>query len=100
MKKDGRRDESRFVSWFIVHPSSFILHPSSFRGTEVARMPQIFHRSFNTISRVSIAAAVAILVVLGWAFYVVGWSPYVTRADVALVQPVPFSHQHHVPQLA
>jgi len=62
-------------------------------------MPQIFHRSFNTISRVSLAAAVVVLAVLGWALYVVGWSPYVTREDVAVVQPVPFSHQHHVNEL-
>ncbi len=62
-------------------------------------MPQIFHRSFNTISKVSIAAVLVGLGILAWVTYVVGWSPYVTQARVARVQPVPFSHQHHVGQL-
>src|SRR5262249_35783701 len=62
-------------------------------------MPQIFHRSFNTISKVSIAAVLVGLGFLAWVTYVVGWSPYVTQARVARVQPVPFSHQHHVGQL-
>jgi hypothetical protein len=58
-------------------------------------MPQIFHRSFNTLSKVSIFGALILLAVLGWALYVVGWSPYVTQAHIARVQPVPFSHAHH-----
>ena len=62
-------------------------------------MAQIFHRSFNTLSRVSILGALVMLTVLGGALYVVGWSPYATQADIARVQPVPFSHQHHVGQL-
>jgi hypothetical protein len=62
-------------------------------------MPQIFHRSFNTLSRVSLAAGAALVIVLGCALYVVGWSPYVTQADIARVQPVPFSHEHHVNRL-
>ena len=62
-------------------------------------MPQIFHRSFNTLSKVSICGGLFILAFLGWALYVVGWSPYVTQAHIARVQPVPFSHEHHVGQL-
>jgi hypothetical protein len=62
-------------------------------------MPQIFHRSFNTLSRVSIFGAVFILAGLGWGMYVLARSPYVTQAHVARVQPVPFSHEHHVGQL-
>jgi hypothetical protein len=62
-------------------------------------MAQIFHRSFNTISKVSIAGVLVALGILAWGTYVVGWSPYVTQAHVARVQPVPFSHQHHVGQL-
>ncbi len=62
-------------------------------------MPQIFHRSFNTISKVSIASVVILLIGLTGATYVVGWSPYVTQEQIARVQPVPFSHQHHVGQL-
>src|SRR5262249_52954618 len=62
-------------------------------------MPQIFHRSFNTISRVSIFGAAFILAALGWVMWVVARSPYATQARIARVQPVPFSHQHHVGQL-
>ena len=62
-------------------------------------MAQIFHRSFNTIARVSIFGAVFLLAALGWALHVLGRSPYVTRAQVARVQPVPFSHEHHAGQL-
>ena len=62
-------------------------------------MPQIFHRSFNTLSRVSIAGTLLTLTTVGGVLFVVGWSPYVTQAGIARVQPVPFSHQHHVGQL-
>jgi len=59
-------------------------------------MPQIFHPSTNTISRVSIFG---ILFVLGGGLYLlveINRSPYVTQADVAREQPIPFSHAHHV----
>jgi hypothetical protein len=62
-------------------------------------MPQIFHRGFNTLSRVSIAGVVIGLFVAWLVLYVVGWSPYVTQAHVARVQPVPFSHKHHAGEL-
>jgi hypothetical protein len=59
-------------------------------------MAQIFHRSFNTLSRLSIFGAVFILSGLGvvWAMFI--RSDYVTRVLVFRDQPVPFSHQHHV----
>jgi hypothetical protein len=59
-------------------------------------MPQIFHPSTNTISRVSIFG---VLFVAGGVLYLlaeINRSPYVTQADVARAQPVPFSHAHHV----
>ncbi len=59
-------------------------------------MAQIFHRSTNTLSRVTIFGAVFII---GFALWVVGGivrSPYATDQGVAREQPVPFSHQHHV----
>jgi hypothetical protein len=59
-------------------------------------MPQIFHRSFNTLSKVSIFGALFILAFLGWVLLVLARSSYVTNVDVARVQPVPFSHEHHV----
>jgi hypothetical protein len=59
-------------------------------------MPQIFHRSFNTVSKVSIFGAVFILAAVGWAMNVLARSSYVTNLRIARDQPVPFSHQHHV----
>jgi hypothetical protein len=58
-------------------------------------MPQIFHRSTNTISRVSLIAAV--LAVSGFFFFTVQMqrSSFVSWQGVAREQPVPFSHQHH-----
>lgn len=59
-------------------------------------MAQIFHPSFNTISRVSIFGAVFFLgaAVFGWDRLL--RSSYTTQVDVARAQPVPFSHKHHV----
>ncbi len=59
-------------------------------------MPQIFHRSFNTISRVTIFGAVFFLAALGWVAWVLARSSYVTNTGVTREQPVPFSHEHHV----
>ena len=62
-------------------------------------MPQIFHRSFNTISRLTIFGAVFILAWLCWFLAVLYRSSYVTESHIAYVQPVPFSHEHHAGQL-
>jgi hypothetical protein len=59
-------------------------------------MPQLFHRSTNTISRVSIFGAVFALAGGLWLVLEINRSPYVTRAFEARAQPVPFSHAHHV----
>jgi len=59
-------------------------------------MSQIFHRSTNTISRVSIFGAVFALGFLGWAFATLDRSSYATRASAPHEQPVAFSHAHHV----
>jgi hypothetical protein len=58
---------------------------------------QIFHRSSNTIARVSIVGGVVLLGGLGWVLYtLMGTSGYVTGQYVVKHQPVPFSHEHHV----
>ena len=59
-------------------------------------MPQIFHRSTNTISRFSIVLGV--LAVSGFFFVTeqMQRSPYASWRGVAREQTVPFSHQHHV----
>jgi len=59
-------------------------------------MGQIFHRSTNTISRVSIFGAIFIVAGIVWAAAELQRSPYNTRAYVAREQPVQFSHRHHV----
>jgi hypothetical protein len=62
-------------------------------------MSQIFHRSTNTLSRLSIYGAAFIVVALGGALYHVNESAYLTDVNVAQDQPVPFSHKHHVSEL-
>ncbi len=59
-------------------------------------MSQIFHRSTNTISRVSIYAAVFVVAAAAWGLIALDRSPYTTKQGIVLGQPVPFSHEHHV----
>lgn len=60
-------------------------------------MPQVFHPSANTLSRVSIVAAVLLAGGAGWALLgPVNRSAYVTGVKIPKDQPVPFSHKHHV----
>lgn len=62
-------------------------------------MPQIFHRSFNTLSLVSIYGAVFLLVGAGWLLALFVRSSYATNVGITYDQPVPFSHHHHVTEL-
>jgi hypothetical protein len=57
---------------------------------------QIFHPSTNTISKVSIFATVILLVGLVTGLATINESPYMTEVGVARIQPIPFSHKHHV----
>lgn len=59
-------------------------------------MAQIFHRSTNTLSKVTIVAAVLLLLGAFTAGALVQRSPYITDVGVAVQQVVPFSHEHHV----
>jgi Cytochrome c7 and related cytochrome c len=59
-------------------------------------MPQIFDRSANTLARASILAVVLLLSAGAAGLLQLQRSPYVTRQHMALQQPIPFSHQHHV----
>ena len=59
-------------------------------------MPQIFHRSTNTIARVSIFGAVLIVAGFLWLIAEIQRSPWVTDARVAREQPIQFSHERHV----
>jgi len=59
-------------------------------------MSQVFGKSSNSIARVSVVSGIASffgLWVFGYALY---RSSYTTRVGVPLLQPVPFSHKHHV----
>jgi hypothetical protein len=59
-------------------------------------MSQIFHRSTNTIARVSIFGAAFIVAGLLGLFDEINRSPWVTEARVARDQPIQFSHERHV----
>jgi hypothetical protein len=59
-------------------------------------MAQIFHRSTNTISRVSIFGGLALVIALTLVIAGLYRSAYVSEIGVARAQPVPFSHKHHV----
>lgn len=63
-------------------------------------MPQVFHGSFNTIFRVAIVGAGLGAVLFVFVLWVLGGSPYVTGAENVVLQPVPFSHEHHVGRFA
>src|ERR1700679_2322338 len=59
-------------------------------------MPQVFHRSFNVISRLTIAIVVLGAAGAGSAAYMLARSPVMTNVGDTHSQPVPFSHEHHV----
>jgi Cytochrome c7 and related cytochrome c len=59
-------------------------------------MGQIFHPSTNTISRLSIFGGLIFLVGLAAGLAAFNESSYITEVGVARLQPVPFSHKHHV----
>src|SRR5688572_33484198 len=59
-------------------------------------MPQIFHRSANTLSKVSLAGILLLVGGLIGLAMLLGRSSYVTRAEEYVEQPVQFSHVHPV----
>lgn len=59
-------------------------------------MAQIFHRSTNTLSRVSIFGGLALVLALVAAAAAINRASYLTGVRVARAQPVQFSHKHHV----
>jgi hypothetical protein len=58
-------------------------------------MSQVFHRSLNIWSKVSIVAGGAFATLLTWIVVSLSWSGYVTGQGVTVDQPVQFSHAHH-----
>jgi hypothetical protein len=59
-------------------------------------MPQIFHPSTNSFSRVSIFGAVFFIAGIAIGLTALFRSSFATNVNVPIEQPVPFSHEHHV----
>jgi hypothetical protein len=59
-------------------------------------MPQVFHPSANTLSRVVLSSLVIGPAALLGLIYLLVRSPYQTQVGVIREQPVQFSHEHHV----
>jgi len=59
-------------------------------------MPQIFHRSANTLSKVSIFGILSLVGGLVLLAIVLARSSYVTKQQIFVEQPIQFSHMHHV----
>jgi hypothetical protein len=59
-------------------------------------MPQIFRRSANTLSKVSIFGLLSLVGGLILLAIVLARSSYVTRQHIFVEQPLQFSHMHHV----
>jgi hypothetical protein len=59
-------------------------------------MRQLFHPAFNSIARITAVGAPALIVLLIWLSPRWERSVYVSQINVAIDQPVPFSHRHHV----
>jgi len=59
-------------------------------------MPQIFHRSANTLARAGLVGLLLLGGGLVGLLIVLGRSSYVTRAQEFVDQPIQFSHLHHV----
>ena len=59
-------------------------------------MAQIFHRSANSLAKITIVAAALLAGGILWAAYRIDQGAFITDVGVVKDQPVPFSHKHHV----
>jgi Cytochrome c7 and related cytochrome c len=59
-------------------------------------MAQIFNRGANNIAKASIAVAIVLAGVVGYAYTQIARSSYLTNRYLERQQPVQFSHKHHV----
>lgn len=60
---------------------------------------QLFRKSTNTLARLLIvggAGGAMLVAITAWAVY---HSPWKSRVDVKIEQPIPFSHKHHAGEL-
>jgi len=61
----------------------------------ILSMAQIFHRSSNSLAKISIVAVLLVLGSVVLAAYKINAGSFITDVYVARDQPVPFSHKHH-----
>ncbi len=59
-------------------------------------MAQIFPRALNYVSKASLLASVLLAAFVMWVSLIYTRSSYGSGAGLIEVQPIPFSHQHHV----
>jgi hypothetical protein len=59
-------------------------------------MSQVFHKSANSLARASIVAMLVVGAVVTGILLELPRSDYITRRHVARIQPLQFSHAHHV----
>ena len=59
-------------------------------------MAQLFHPAANVVARASLFGVIAGLAGTGLTAWNYERSPYITRVGDVRLQPVPFSHEHHV----
>lgn len=91
-ERDARRTIDAALGRFVVR---------QFLGTRCtqareARMAQIFHPSMNVIAKVSILGSLLFLALAVWTCLEFARSSYGTEMGQVVVQPIPFSHEHHV----
>jgi hypothetical protein len=59
-------------------------------------LPQVFHRNSNQRSKIAIIVIVLLVLTAFSAANIWYWGPGVSGQDRAVVQPVQFTHEHHV----
>lgn len=59
-------------------------------------MAQIFHPSTKVISRASIVITALVIALISWVSFEIYEAGYTTEVHLPRIQPVPFSHEHHV----
>jgi hypothetical protein len=59
-------------------------------------MPQLFRPSSNTIAKVGIVAVITLVASTIAVAYIADRGPWTTSVAMPPVQPIEFSHKHHV----
>ena len=81
-----------------VLPSSCRHRPFGWDIQEIA-MPQVFHKSFNSVVKVAILGAPLLFAGTAVGLTAFFRSGYATGMNEVVEQPIPFSHMHHVGEL-